>query len=143
MNDTHVLKLVNEVSSYLSLLNRHLSDLEGVTDEEILRDHYEQIDALIDSQNNVLNDLAMFIDMISSRLDMYNDAYKDLVARRREEGADAINDDPYTSSILENYKKVPELEQVLKTFSDYKHTIDDTVTKWNANKSFDTLAEIA
>ncbi len=143
MDDRHVLRFVNEVSSYLSLLNRHLSDLEGVTDEEILRDHYEQIDALIDSQNNVLNDLAMFIDMISSRLDMYNDAYKDLVARRREEGADAINDDPYTSSILENYKKVPELEQVLKTFSDYKHTIDDTVTKWNANKSFDTLAEIA
>ncbi len=48
MDDRHVLRFVNEVSSYLSLLNRHLSDLEGVTDEEILRDHYEQIDALID-----------------------------------------------------------------------------------------------
>ena len=142
MNDRHVLRFVNEVSSYLSLLNRHLADLDGVTDETVLSDHFEQIGALIDSQNNVLDSLNMYIETVQAELDYYNDAYRDLVARRREEGAEAINNDPYTTSILENYKRVPELEQVLKVFSDYRTTIDNTVNEWNNNKSYETLTSI-
>ena len=142
MNDTHVLKLVNEVSSYLSLLSQHVIDLDGVTDEATLNSHYEEIDSLIETQEELVRSLDMYKEMVEAEIKYYQESYDDLVARRREQGTEAVENDSYTASILENYRKIPELEEVIKTLNGYDTLTKETRSKWNSNKNVDTVREI-